>query len=153
MMIVNLRDLGGIKTSCGKKVKNGLLFRSAELVDLEETTLFHCAAGKDRTGFGVALVLKILGVDEEYIFIDYLKTNEERIDENKKIENKYREKGLSENELKALKIAYSVEYDFLNCSFKEIKKQYGDFDNFLKEGLKIEEDFIENFREFFLEND
>ena len=37
--------------------------------------LFHCSAGKDRTGFGAALVLTALGADEEVVLEDYLATN------------------------------------------------------------------------------
>ena len=36
--------------------------------------LIHCAAGKDRTGFGAAVILDVLGVDEETIVEDYLLT-------------------------------------------------------------------------------
>ncbi|MBL7495553.1 tyrosine-protein phosphatase [Frankia sp. CNm7] len=39
-------------------------------------TLFHCAAGKDRTGVLAALVLSLVGVDRETIIADYLATNE-----------------------------------------------------------------------------
>lgn len=37
--------------------------------------LFHCSAGKDRTGFGAVLVLAALGVPWECIVEDYLATN------------------------------------------------------------------------------
>ena len=37
--------------------------------------LFHCSAGKDRTGFGAALVLTALGVPRETVVADYLATN------------------------------------------------------------------------------
>jgi protein-tyrosine phosphatase len=37
--------------------------------------LFHCSAGKDRTGFGAALILTALGVPHETIELDYLATN------------------------------------------------------------------------------
>lgn len=37
--------------------------------------LFHCSAGKDRTGFGAALILTALGVPREAIKLDYLATN------------------------------------------------------------------------------
>ena len=37
--------------------------------------LFHCTAGKDRTGFGAALILAALGVGEEAVLEDYLATN------------------------------------------------------------------------------
>ncbi|TPG49919.1 tyrosine-protein phosphatase [Roseomonas nepalensis] len=36
---------------------------------------FHCTAGKDRTGFGAALLLLALGVPREAILEDYLATN------------------------------------------------------------------------------
>ena len=38
--------------------------------------LFHCTAGKDRTGFGAALLLAALGVEDEAIRADYLATND-----------------------------------------------------------------------------
>ena len=37
--------------------------------------LFHCSAGKDRTGFGAALLLTALGVPREAVMADYLATN------------------------------------------------------------------------------
>jgi protein-tyrosine phosphatase len=37
--------------------------------------LFHCMAGKDRTGIAAALLLRLLGVDDETIQRDYLLTN------------------------------------------------------------------------------
>ena len=37
--------------------------------------LFHCSAGKDRTGFGAALLLIALGVPRETAVADYLATN------------------------------------------------------------------------------
>jgi protein-tyrosine phosphatase len=38
--------------------------------------LVHCTAGKDRTGFTVAVVLRILGVSVEDVLADHLVTNE-----------------------------------------------------------------------------
>jgi protein-tyrosine phosphatase len=37
--------------------------------------LFHCSAGKDRTGFGAALLLTALGVGWDDVLADYLATN------------------------------------------------------------------------------
>ena len=37
--------------------------------------LIYCSAGKDRTGFGAAMILRTLGVPRETIFQDYLLTN------------------------------------------------------------------------------
>ncbi len=54
--------------------------RYAAMFDLllQETRrplLFHCTAGKDRTGFGAALLLAALGVEPEAIRADYMATN------------------------------------------------------------------------------
>ncbi|HYB38670.1 MAG TPA: tyrosine-protein phosphatase [Mycobacterium sp.] len=38
--------------------------------------LAHCFAGKDRTGFIVAVVLEAIGVDRESILTDYLRSND-----------------------------------------------------------------------------
>ncbi len=38
--------------------------------------VFHCTAGKDRTGFASALLLTLLGVPWETVMEDYLRTNE-----------------------------------------------------------------------------
>jgi protein-tyrosine phosphatase len=45
---------------------------------LEQPTpqVFHCTAGKDRTGFAAALLLSALGVDRATIEHDYLLTNQ-----------------------------------------------------------------------------
>ncbi len=42
---------------------------------LKMVFLLHCSAGKDRTGFGVAMIQAALGVSEQDIFSDYLLTN------------------------------------------------------------------------------
>ncbi|MFP4552159.1 MAG: tyrosine-protein phosphatase, partial [Spirochaetales bacterium] len=38
--------------------------------------VFHCTAGKDRTGFAAALILRLLGVPHETVIEDYLATND-----------------------------------------------------------------------------
>lgn len=52
--------------------------RLAQIVDVvveaDGPTLIHCAAGKDRTGVGVALLLRLAGVDREHVMTDYLRT-------------------------------------------------------------------------------
>jgi protein tyrosine/serine phosphatase len=41
------------------------------LADFESPAVFHCAAGKDRTGVISALLLSLLGIPEETIVADY----------------------------------------------------------------------------------
>ena len=40
------------------------------------TQLYHCTAGKDRTGWATAVLLTLLGVDKALVYQDYLKTND-----------------------------------------------------------------------------
>ncbi|WEV70802.1 tyrosine-protein phosphatase [Lactobacillus sp. ESL0785] len=50
----------------------------AQLLELpeDEALVYHCSAGKDRTGMVSALILMALGVDDDTIARDYLLTNE-----------------------------------------------------------------------------
>jgi protein-tyrosine phosphatase len=49
-----------------------------EVADADGPVLVHCAAGKDRTGVGVALVLRLLGVTHEAVMDDYVLSDESR---------------------------------------------------------------------------
>ena len=46
------------------------------LLDEREALLFHCSAGKDRTGFGAALILTALGTPRDAVMTDYLASNQ-----------------------------------------------------------------------------
>lgn len=45
------------------------------VIDDQTPLVFHCAAGKDRTGFCAAILLGLAGVDEETILADFALTN------------------------------------------------------------------------------
>ena len=47
-----------------------ILFKNAG-----KPVMFHCTAGKDRTGFAAALILLIFNIDRKFIFKDYLLSN------------------------------------------------------------------------------
>lgn len=42
-----------------------------DIIDTDGAVLFHCTAGKDRTGLAAALLLSVLGVDETTVLDDY----------------------------------------------------------------------------------
>ena len=46
------------------------------LLESDAPLVFHCTAGKDRTGLAAALILLALGVDEATVMQDYLLTND-----------------------------------------------------------------------------
>lgn len=122
------------------------------LLDIQQgVSLFHCAAGKDRTGFAAAVVLKLLGVSEQEVLADYLATNASRVVANQRIADTYRAKGLNEDQLAALAIAYSVEADFLQASFEAMDDIYGGFEGFIREGLGLSTEEIGMFQDVFLD--
>ena len=50
--------------------------RVISLLDDERPVITHCFAGKDRTGFTVAVVLEAIGVERVAIVADYLRSND-----------------------------------------------------------------------------
>ena len=86
----------------------------------------HCAAGKDRTGIAIALVLDLVGVSREDIFEDYLKTNAAR--------DRLREKFMGHNDsigiaTVAPEVAEPVitaDRRYLEAMFAAIERDFGD---------------------------
>ncbi|PIF04955.1 MAG: protein-tyrosine-phosphatase [Propionibacterium sp.] len=76
-------DLDEFRIAAGHHYFNYLLYRPDSVVgalrvllEAEGATLIHCAAGKDRTGTLVAVILKLLGVSDEWIIADYAASSE-----------------------------------------------------------------------------
>ena len=111
--------------------------------------LFHCFAGKDRTGFAAALILKSLGVSDELIYEDYLKTNVMRKEANQVIVEELREKGLTETQLNEVLIMMNVDKRYLEHSFKIIDSEFGGFEGYITEGLKMPKDFFGDMKNHF----
>lgn len=120
-----------------------------QLLDKKEPILFHCFAGKDRTGFGAALILKVAGASEKTIMSDYLLTNQLRKKANQKLLNQYKDQYSSE-ELKSLETALCVDQSYLEHAFALIQKEYGGFDRYLVEVLQLPKDFQECFQEAYV---
>jgi protein tyrosine/serine phosphatase len=59
---------------CGRRISSALGAIASEVA--EHPTVFHCTAGKDRTGIVAALVLAFLGVSDQDIVADYALTQE-----------------------------------------------------------------------------
>ena len=74
-----MEDSAQLMQAINREFVAGQLPRYAEMFRLllleEQPVLIHCASGKDRTGFGAALILDVLGVEEQHILEDYLLTN------------------------------------------------------------------------------
>jgi protein-tyrosine phosphatase len=104
------------------------LFR--HLLESNEPTVFHCTAGKDRTGFAAALILRSLGVAEEDVMRDYLLTNELlRMPDASRF-------GLT-SEVAA--VLWRVQPEFLNAAFEAVQEDYGGLEGYFRKGLGLGE--------------
>lgn len=76
--VANLpRTLGQLYLDMLELPSAGYLVAAVEAIAAGEgPVLVHCAAGKDRTGVTIALVLSLLGVEREAIVRDYVVTGE-----------------------------------------------------------------------------
>jgi len=120
------------------------------LLHAKGALLFHCMAGKDRTGWGAVIILKMLGVSDEDIMIDYLATIEGRKAANEAMITSFREKGLSEEKLDVFKEMMSVKASFLEAALNTVKEVYGTFDNYLRTALNVTDEEIDQLRHFYL---
>ena len=101
------------------------------LLQLSDAPLvFHCTAGKDRTGWAAALLLTALGVDEEQIMEDYLLTNQLFKRPVSIFGN------MSEEVLDAL---WRVQPSYLMASVDIVRAQHGSVDKYLTEALGVDQ--------------
>ena len=122
--------------------------------------LFHCVAGKDRTGIVSAFLLGILDVDESVIIEDYLLTNKLREKEMQLKEKQIRDHLVETVENKSEKLVeeymdivgsllYAKE-SFITSVFEEVKRNFGTWDNFRLNGLKISDERVKELKNFLL---
>ena len=109
----------------------------AEILEQKEGAVyFHCTAGKDRTGFGGALVLTALGADRDLVMEDYLLSNPYREKENEKALARIMQAVPDKKPQDVLAIL-QVKADYLNTAFRAMDELYGGADRFLEDGLNI----------------
>jgi protein-tyrosine phosphatase len=102
-----------------------------------QSLVFHCTAGKDRTGIGAALLLYALGVPYDTIVNDYLASNYYRHADNTRMVSQM-VKFRHVDEQVATDMA-SVKKDDLDATFNAITRQYGSVDNFLKVQIGLDD--------------
>ncbi len=116
-----------------------------------EPFVLHCTAGKDRAGFGSAMILTVLGVPREKIIEDYLLTNTYVSD--------HVDRKLLETELKTFFRADSdnlrkinlVEERYIQAAFDTIDSHWGGMDQYISEGLNLTEEDIGKIRNYYLD--
>lgn len=113
--------------------------------------LFHCTAGKDRTGVIAALLLSFLGVDRATVIRDYLLTNRHvQFKANMAYLGLLLTKG---NHKLAHKIKhyFMAEPDFIKASLNKLEKEFGSLEAFFNQKLGFSEEEKKEIKNKFLQ--
>ncbi|QKN82552.1 tyrosine-protein phosphatase [Scandinavium goeteborgense] len=110
----------------------GDVFR--ELANADDAALFHCTAGKDRTGWVSAVLQTIAGVSHDDIVANYLATNDytaERVNATLAV--------LPASMRETYGALMGVRANWLQAGLDQVVSSYGSMDNYLKEGLGLDQ--------------
>lgn len=119
----------------------------------DNASVFHCSAGKDRTGMAAALILSALDVPRETIVEDYMLTLEHYDSERliKIVEGHLRDAKVEKWDRSWLIPYCSVHQDNIVAFLEAIDKQYGSVRNYLTDALGLSPQDLEKMQERFLE--
>ncbi|WP_367040850.1 tyrosine-protein phosphatase [Streptomyces sp. Je 1-332] len=99
--------------------------------------LYHCTAGKDRTGWTSYLLLRAVGVPERTAVGDFLASNTYRAAYDAKVREGLKQSGLMQNPDLLIPLQ-EVRTGYLEAALTEVTKQYGSFANYLRKGLGLD---------------
>ena len=122
------------------------------LLEMEDgASLFHCFAGKDRTGVTAAVILTALGVDKDEIFKDYLLTNELRAGHNERVYAEWVQAGRLALKRDVFDIAMTVRAEYLEYAYTLADQRYGGFHNFVFKEIGLTPEETARLKELYLE--
>nr|WP_218888121.1 tyrosine-protein phosphatase [Pseudomonas moraviensis] len=122
-------------SDAGMRGQLGVLFN--ELAGVDGAALFHCTAGKDRTGWTAAVLQSIAGIDNATIMSNYLATNDYTADRVAKT------LAMMPPSMAAIYAPLlGVEASYLQAGLDQVTAQYGSMDNYLKQGLGLSQETI-----------
>ena len=107
---------------------------------LYDATLFHCTAGKDRTGFAAVLLLSALGVNAATIEADFLLTNR-AIDVATLAPQVAADLGARSGthiDPRAVEPLLGVREGFLETAYATIKHEFGGMEAYLRDALGLD---------------
>lgn len=111
----------------------------------EGVHLFHCSAGKDRTGWTAALLLHLAGVADDVIEADYLLTNEYAEASRAAILEQI-VAHLGPEKAEVYQPVLVADADYLRTSYAAVEASYGDRATYLREGLGLGDDVLDALR-------
>lgn len=130
------------------------------LIDQQTPLVFHCAAGKDRTGVAAALILSLLGVNNEVIIDDYLLTQSatENLLKSFHAGGATGPKGNSDFQHKLasypralVQPVFDADVSYINTLLTYVTEQYGGFTEYASEVLELDSSHIERLKHRLLE--
>lgn len=117
------------------------VFRDAfvTLADAPGPVVLHCHAGKDRTGVICGLILHTLGVSQDDIMNDYLRTNgESRIEQRlPEVAAQFRQTSGFDLDPDLLRHVLGVHESYLEAAFDRIEDECGSLDAYVNDRLGI----------------
>ncbi|MFG1885149.1 tyrosine-protein phosphatase [Micromonospora sp. NPDC049102] len=112
--------------------------------------LYHCSAGKDRTGWLTVILLTALGVDEAAIRAEYLRNNA-LTDGLRAVIIEAMRRRQPTLDVDAVLPVLEVRAAYLDAGYQEVRRVHGSFDAYLRDGLGLTDDVIEALRAHLLE--
>ena len=114
----------------------------AHLLEDDAPLVFHCTAGKDRTGFAAALILRALGVPQAVVMQDYLLTNK-----------LFRPPELvsSHAPVEVRNVIARVQTDFLDAAFEAVASSHGSVEQYLEKAIKLDSKQQQRLRSLYLQ--
>lgn len=108
--------------------------------------LFHCSAGKDRTGWLAALLLHIGGVDDAIIRDDYLLTNERSATSRARVEAQIAEHA-GDHMVPVFEPTLIADLAFLNAASEAVDTHFGSRASYLRDGLGLDDAVLDRLRQ------
>lgn len=119
----------------------------------EGPSLVHCVAGKDRTGWAVAMAQQALGVSRDAIIADYMLTNDASRLEERIAAEAFRDlPRYAAMDAETVRALWGVHEDYIATALKAAEDRYGDLDTYLEEVLGIDAGGREALRAHYLES-
>lgn len=118
-------------------------------MDKGERILFHCSAGKDRTGVASALILLALGADLEVVKFDYLLSNYYRKAVNDQLFEKMKSLVSNPRVFELVNIGFSVNENLLQTSLDAISAKYNTIEEYFLKEFAIDNQRILNWKKHY----
>ncbi|MBC7302197.1 MAG: tyrosine-protein phosphatase [Nocardia sp.] len=116
--------------------RDGMAQTLTRIAEQPGPIVFHCTAGKDRTGWAAYLLQSLVGVDSDTIMDDYLLTNEySAASIEATIAHIAETRGPAAAEI--IRPMIGVERGYLEAGIAQLTTDYGTVDKYLRDGLGL----------------